>query len=180
MLDSLIGPGSGGAQIQPKEEAPANDALGPLQAVAKGEPPAVFADLSKPTPAIELIANNLQALGQLGLQLYRGQNAVVLFNPQIVPPETVKQADQTGQLASVAAPLDSLLSGEGSEQAPAAEGAPEAAQPSAQPTVAPAPAQEKTKLSGLRIKGLMDNEAPSDRPAPGQGKILNGLLKRAV
>jgi hypothetical protein len=204
MIDSLFGTGqTGGAQLTP----PATAALGPeaggaapeaslniaeappVKAVLAGEPPALWASTEEPNLGALFVSENLPALGQLGLGLYRGKDRVVLFNQQMLPPEKIKALDAAGQLDSISAPIDSLLGaaspapGPGVSGAPAGAGAAGNALPASAPAPAPAPAPPVApagpQAAAMRIQQLQP-KTPSERPLPGQGVVINGLMRRAA
>jgi hypothetical protein len=194
---SQIGPEQGAAPIEkPEENSGEGDVANsaPVKALMTGKPPAVWASTDTPNEGALFVAKNLPAFGQLGLGLYRGKDRVVLFNPQLIPAAKVKALDGAGQLDTLAAPIDTLLapaadSPAGPESAPgnapglSAPAGPVAAAPGpAAPAPAPAPMAgihaSPPSASMARLQQLQP-KAPSERPLPGQGAVINGLLRRA-
>lgn len=182
------------SNIGPEQSAPASPApettdtdlgtlaeLPPVRALLEGNPGAIYAPEGINTPLTQTIGQNFKKMGELGLALYRSPNKVmVMFNPNVVDPDDLRAADKAGKLDTVAKPLAAF---EG-EQAPVAgSAAPAAPSPVGAPV---APINEgltpraQSKLAGERLSALKDNPAPSKRPVPGAGRILNGLIERAV
>lgn len=152
--------------------------LPPVQAVLAGQPPAVYVpavELSQQSPVVQTLAANMEGLAELGLSIYRATDKVVLFNPELVGEDQLRQADESGQLESLASPLESLMGGEGSPAPQTPAGA-----PTPTPGAATITPRTQAKLAGTRLQHLIDDDKPSERKIPGGGKILNSLLKRAV
>ena len=204
MIDSLIGPTQTGGAVLERPAAPPAPAATtpspevdpkvanspPIQAVLAGNPPAVWADTENPGAGAVFIAQNLPSFGQLGLGLYRAPDKAVLFNQQVLSPEQVKQMDASGELDSVAPPIESFFpnlpteaqASEGTMPSPDAAVAPEAVSGAAGGIPAGLPGgipPAAPKATAMRLEQLQP-KAPSQRPAPGQGLVLNGLLRRAA
>lgn len=186
---SLIGPESSATAAAPASPAAPSlmdvgqlAELPPVRALLEGKPAAIYAEEGINTPLTQTIGQNFKKIGELGLALYRSPNKkMIMFNPQAIDVNELRQADNEGKLDSVAISLEAFEAG----------GAPTAAQtaasaPAPQPGVAPAPLTKgltpraQSKLAGTRIGALMDDESPSKRKVPGGGKILNSLMERAI
>lgn len=186
--NSLIGPDQADAATAATPETNTGELpvdqiaeLPPVRAVLEGKPAAIYADETVNSPLAHTIGKNFKKVGELGLALYRSPNkVVVMFNPAVLDPSDLRAADRAGKLDDVAVSMASFESTGAPKTPESAPGAPEPV------SGAPAPVSEgltpraQSKLAGKRITALMDDEAPSKRPVPGAGKILNGLLERAV
>lgn len=199
MIDSLIGPATqtgGGAVLTQPSATPAKTPAAassvanspPVQALLSGQPPALWASTETPNAGAVFIAENLPSFGELGLGFYRGKDKAVLFNQSMLSPDQVKQLDATGELDALAAPMESFFAGTDSGQGPAGPDAPEPVfGPAGAVPVSAAPAPASTAgvppaapgATAMRLEELQP-KAPSQRPAPGQGLVLNGLLRRAA
>jgi hypothetical protein len=125
----------------------------------------------------EVVARLQSALPRAGLGLAEAPKsaAFVVYNPQMVSPEEIAQADEAGQLDSIAAPIQSGQGAAG--QAPVQDVVPnDTPSPTANVIAANSPAS--TALAPIRAAAT--NPVPaSQRAMPSQG-ILDGLTKRAV
>jgi hypothetical protein len=168
----------------------------PVKEIVSGQIPGVYVPVAqaKDDPLWNLLKLNFPALGKLGLSVYKSADSskVALFNPASVP--DIKSLDQQGQLDKTLSPLDQFSNEKIDLGALRSQGAPAAAPasgstdlgvtPSAAPApsmsaAAPAPAGAQNKLASSRL-GALTLDQPTEGPKPGQGRIINGLLKRAV
>lgn len=161
-----------------------------MQAVVAGSPGAFSAVLSQfeKRPEAKIILANKDNLMQAGFGLYRsldGQTGVV-FNQLFLSPDEVKMADQQGQLQIIAPPFDQLnmeVASAGMDNPVLAEGArPEgfaagAAAPSAGPPPMAASAQKS--VATKRANNLQPG-SPTSGPVPGEGRLLNNILKPVI
>ena len=183
---SDLGPEQGAALAENPEQNSVADSVA-VKAILSGQPPALWASTETPNEGALFIADNIPQLGQLGLGLYRGNDKIVLFNPQVLPAEKVKTLDKTGELEKMAAPFDQFLAPPEAAPAPGAT-APEtgvgaapagaAAPPVPPPSVGGIPTSPPSTQT-MRLQELQP-QTPSQRPLPGQGVVINGLLRRAV
>lgn len=167
-----------------------------MQAVFAGSPAAFSASLKdfEKRPEAKLIVQNKDALMKAGMGLYRslGGDLGVIFNQLKLSGEQLKSADQAGKLLELAPPFDQVnqqvaSSGEGNPVLSAADPAgmagftpPAASQMnSAVRGPAPLPASSQKALTNARIKNQMLGK-PTDGPKPGQGRILNNILKSPI
>jgi hypothetical protein len=149
-----------------------------LQLLMNGSPPATVAPRDAGFPELKVVEKYIQDLGEAGFGLYptKDEKSVVFFNGLYVTPEDVKAADEAGTLDSIAVPYEELRGAVGMQSETADEGS-----PSAPPSSAPAPANTPTKkkLATARTKNLTLGQ-PTSGPVPGQGRILNNILKPVV
>lgn len=152
-----------------------------LQLLMNGSPPATIAPKDAEFPELDTVAKHMKELSAAGFGVYptKDKQNVVFYNALYVSPEDVKKADEDGKLDSIAVPYEELrtaLSGEaapvGGEASPAAPAAP--AQAGSPPN-----ASTENKLSTARTNNLSVG-APTSGPVPGQGRILNNILKPVV
>jgi hypothetical protein len=161
-----------------------------MQAVVAGSPGAFSAVLSQfeKRPEAKIISSNKDNLMKAGFGLYRsldGQKGAV-FNQLFVSPEEIQAADQAGQLETIAPAFDQLnmeVAGAGAANPVLAEGArPEgfragAAAPAAGPPPMAASAQKS--VATKRANNLQPG-SPTSGPVPGEGRLLNTILKPVV
>jgi len=161
-----------------------------LQLLMQGSPPATIAPKDSKFPELATVGKHLKDLGKAGFGIYQTKDKanVVVFNGLLVTPDEVKAADEAGTLDQIAAPYDQLR-GEfaaGAEEAGGTAGTPEAgggvsagvttaAASGGQPA---APAAQRA-LTSERVSNMQPG-SPTSGPAPGQGRILNSLLKPVV
>lgn len=150
-----------------------------LQLLMNGSPPATFASRDAQFPELDVVAKHLKDLGKAGFGLYESRDGanIVMFNGLYVTPDELKAADEAGQLASVAVPYEELRSAFDQPSAPAGEpGA--APAPAAPPVASGGPAPQKS-VTTARAKNISAG-SPTSGPVPGQGRILNNILKPVV
>lgn len=155
-----------------------------MNALLQGKPAAVYVQNESPPPEAQLILDHADALGEAGFRIYPSTTkpVTVFFNALVLPPEELKAADEGGTLDTVAVPFEELQevfagARKGVEAAPTDESA-----ASAPPNAAPAPASApptNPKLNAARIKNMSPG-TPTSGPAPGQGRLLNNILKPVV
>lgn len=168
--------------------------LHPIQALIAGTPAAVsmHVDAFKKTDEAKDIVKNADQLKEAGFGFYRSLNHTtgVIFNALHVHPEDLLAADKAGKLEQIAPPWNRVahavsksglghpaLSGKGVPQAPATATPPPP--PQSGQMVAPEPASAQTKTQTARLMALQPG-APTSGPAPGQGRLLNSILKPVV
>lgn len=166
-------------------------AAGPLLA---GSPPALSVKIKEmdETEEGKVISESAGPMQAAGLFFYRALDKAtgVIGNSLYIAPETVKQADEAGQLASVApawnmvgqeasrnASINPVLTAGAPPAAAAMAPAPEPPQTASGRLPSP-PASTQTRLAGARAKNLQEGSPTSGRAA--QGRLLNNLLKPAI
>lgn len=166
--------------------------LPPFRALLEGSPPAVKVTQEEfqADPAIKMIQGHSESLLYSGFGFYQPKdgNSSVIYNSRFIDGNALKIADDKGQLDKIATPYSELKNffaenlGEAgvNPEASAAPVAPEvSAAPSSQPGGAPAPDSSQTKLASARVRNLATG-APTSGPAPGQGRVLNNILKSTI
>lgn len=164
----------------------------PVKQIVEGEIPGVYVNASeKDDPLWSFLKINLPVIGKLGLGVYKSADSskVALFNPETVP--DIKSLDAQGQLDSQLVPFSQFagqkvdlgaLRGQPKTEATGSTtdlGVQPAASPTpAQPIPSTPPATGK-KLATTRLANLTPDQ-PTEGPRPGAGRLINGLLKRAV
>lgn len=157
-----------------------------MQAVVAGSPGAFSAVLSQfeKRPEAKIIAANSDGLMKAGFGLYRsldGQTGAV-FNQLFVSPDEIKAADAAGQLQTIAPPFDQLnmeVGQSGANNPVMAEGArPEgfAAGAAGPPPMA---ASAQKSVATKRANNLQLG-SPTSGPVPGEGRLLNNILKPVI
>jgi len=179
-------------QAQPAPALPKNLIKYPaIQGLLAGMPPALsdqIADLKK-KPIGKDLETNKEMLQKAGLMFYRSisGDTGVIFNALHIHPQDLLAADKAGKLKQIAPDLDKIdheLGKAGknhpilSMQAP--PGGPAAPIPQAPPQspqmVPPAPASAQRKLMAARVMSAAPG-APTSGPMPGQGRLLNSILR---
>lgn len=166
-----------------------------FQGLLAGAPVAVSASIEDFTKRPEgiLISKNKDSLLAAGIGLYRSLagDLGVLFNQAYINGEDLKTADKEGKLAEVAPSFDAVnqqmsASGDanpilnaqtptGIKQPGAPSILPPVASTEAPPTGPMAPPTPQ-KAIGAKMRNLAMG-SPTSGPAPGQGRILNSILK---
>lgn len=163
-----------------------------FQALIAGAPAAVSANLAalEKKPEAKIIAQSKDSLMGAGIGLYRSLDGAngVFFNQLFVSPDEIKAADQAGTLMELAPPFDQvnaevaksgganpvLTAGErpqGFKTAPTPSPG-----PMAPPPVAPPSASAQKTAANQRMKNLQPG-APTSGPVPGEGRLLNTILR---
>lgn len=144
----------------------------------RGSPPAVSAPREPRTPEYDVIERNAESLLASGFGFYRplDDSGTVVFNTQFISAEELQVADKSGKLDQLTTPVGELTAAFNAElgddgATPAAAAAPPPAPMSPTPVV--------PQVNNLRKTNLQQG-APTSGPAPGQGRILNNILKSAV
>jgi pyruvate dehydrogenase E2 component (dihydrolipoamide acetyltransferase) len=156
-----------------------------MNALLQGTPPAVSAPVSLKTPEVETLRKNAAALSRVGFGFYRSKDGKqdVMYNTAYLDPGAVRVADQKGQLDTIAPPITDLISHINEAVKGGAPAAPEAAPaPAAPPAPIIAPggvSGAEKKLQTARIKNATLG-SPTSGPVPGQGRLLNNILKTSV
>lgn len=183
------------APAQSATPAPAEDAGGipdevleipEFAGLLRGTPPAVWAENGVKTPEGDIIVKNQKALEEAGFGFYNSpdKKTNVVFNSQYTSLPEIEKMDKAGKLRQFATPLDELRGSfapaDEAAAAPADGSAPADAGMTPAP-VAPVPpaASLDKKLATARIDNLGAG-APTSGPVPGQGRILNSILKPTV
>lgn len=165
-----------------------------MGALFAGKPPALSAHLKnfEKRPEAKLIMENREPLMKAGMGFYRSLSGDlgVVFNQLYIHPDQLKAADKMGKLLSVAPPFDTVnhaISKLGPADHPVlnhngivpqtAQPAPPAAPP--QFSGNPMPAAAQKKLATARIANLRP-PSPTSGPAPGQGQLLQSILKPVI
>lgn len=175
--------------LSPKDESKAKIPdqvlqLPAFRALLEGSPPAVKVTQAEfqSDPAVAMIQGFAEPLLYSGFGFYQpkdGQSSVI-YNSRFIDGNALKIADEKGKLDTVAAPYSELKAffdqniGEATEAGPTVS-----ASPQSQPMGAPAPASSQTQLANARIANLAPGQ-PTSGPAPGQGRVLNNILKATV
>lgn len=165
-----------------------------MGALFAGEPPALSAHLKnfEKRPEAKLIMENREPLMKAGMGFYRSLSGDlgVVFNQLYIHPDQLKAADKVGKLLSVAPPFDTVnhaVSKMGPADHPVLNHAgviPPTVKP-APPVVPPQfagnpmPASAQKKLATARIANLRP-PSPTSGPAPGQGQLLQSILKPVI
>lgn len=164
--ESLEQPKEPAIPVNKPEEATLPPPLPQLQA---GEVPAVLVppitQQMMSDPMIDAVVSNFPKLGELGLEYYEAQDlSTVLYNPDLVTAEQLKEADKNGTLAQIAQPLGAV-SGEGASVAsPAAQSAPLATE---QLPAGPSEGQ----LQKARVQNLTPKQVSPVQPKPVTGQL---------
>lgn len=174
----------------PKETADAQGAGLPedvlkipaIAALMAGSPPATYAAENSKSPELSVLEKNIDPLTKAGFGLYRTKDKAnfVLFNNLLITPDEVKKADEGGNLDSIAAPFDDLnkamsVGFKGGEDEGEGEAAPTPASPAGNP---PSTAAQK-KTQNARLKNIQPG-SPTEGAKPGQGRVLNNIIKSVV
>lgn len=158
-----------------------------VQGILEGRPAAVY-DVTKgsKTPAIEAITKNYQALADAGIGFYQSKDGAisVAYNTQFISPEEIEKADAEDKLTEIAEPIGSVLGAydavlNESAATPATDGQVNPATSAAPAPTGAAPAPVERKLTTARLQNIALG-SPTSGPAPGAGRVLNNVLKRAV
>lgn len=150
-----------------------------ISAVLEGSPPAVFAEAGSTSPELKALEKNIDPLKEAGFGFYRTKDKknFVMFNSLFLTPEEVKQADESGNLESVASSFDEVNGAMSEGFAGSAEGA-----PAAPPTPAagtPPPASAQRNLMTKRVNNASPG-SPTSGARPGQGRVLNNIQKSVI
>lgn len=152
-----------------------------IAALMAGSPPATYAPKDSKSPELSVLEKNLKELTKSGFGLYRTKDKenFVLFNNLLVSPDEIKAADAQGKLDSIAAPFDQLNKdmsvGFKGGESESENAAPAPAAPAGNP---PSSAAQK-KTQNARLKNIQVG-GPTDGPRPGQGRVLNNIIKSVV
>lgn len=144
----------------------------PLPDIQSGKTPAVLVPpITKEMladPLIDSVVNHFDQLSELGIGYYEAADqSTVLFNPEKVTEEQLKEAEQNGTLAQLAPPLGS--------PAPADQPAAQSAPLAAEQLQAQAPAGE-AKLETARIQNVAPRQVSPIQPRPVTGQLARRPL----
>ena len=174
---------------QPPPVPPIVDKNPLVQAVYLGILPAVSAPDVEGVTVLDEISKQHQQIADAGLDFYLtlDKSRVVLFNPEQISGDQVREADAAGQLATVAPDYQAVLTALGKkdllEDAPAkqanmgASASPVNATPAQTPM--PSPSATNDTLSTAR-KNNLTQRSPTSGSRPGAGQIVNKIINRAV
>ena len=168
-----------------------------VQALLAGSPAAVSAPIAgfEKTPEGKAIVQNKDTLMNMGLAFYRSLSGDlgVVFNQMKLPGAELQAADKAGKLLEIAPPIQQvsqamssagvdhpLLNGAGAPTG-AATAAPSpipAGPPPGAGPIVPTSSAKKTqdKILATKMANLPPG-SPTSGPKPGQGRILNQILK---
>lgn len=151
-----------------------------LQLLMNGSPPATFAARDAQFPELETVAKHIKDLGEAGFGVYGTQDGtnIVVFNGLYVTPEELKAADEAGQLANIAVPYEELRSAFDQPSGPASAPA-DGSTVTAPPMPSSGGAAPPPSVTTARAKNISVG-TPTSGPVPGQGRILNSILKPVV
>lgn len=145
----------------------------------QGKPPAVWASKDSTAPEVKVFAEHMPELAKLGFGAYitKSQPGAVLFNMAHIDPKQIVLADEKGELSAVAPPIEevNVAIADGLKASPPAPA--EAPMPAGAPMAAPTPTNKP--LNTARIKNVTPG-SPSSGPVPGQGRVMNSILKEAI
>lgn len=141
----------------------------PLPQLQAGELPAVLVppitQEMMADPVIDAVVTNFPRLGELGLDYYEAQDmSTVLYNPELVSLEQLKEADTNGTLPQIAQPLGAVSGQPPAATAPAAQNAPLATE---QLPAAPAEAG----LQKARVQNMAPRQVSPIQPKPVTGQL---------
>lgn len=181
LADIPIEPVEPAAPVQPETPPVADDLLPPevenlpvVQAVALGQPPAIFATAEDKSPSIAILAKAAPALPKAGLALFSNKKIGVLYNPQIVSTQEIAKAVRDDTIDTIAVPID-MFEGAVAE----IQGGGEPAAPAMGSAGVPVPSPKTgQKITTARLKNLQPS-TPTSGPKPGMG-LLSDLLKPAI
>lgn len=193
VLGAPSAPVSAPAPVSPPAEIPPSTeggipedvlALPEFSGLLEGKPAAVYVDKGFQSPETQVIMQHTKELADAGFGFYTSQDGKtnVIFNTQYVSPEEIQKAEADGKLRDLATPFTELKASFDAvtgAAAPPDASAPPAAASVSSPAPAPAPAGVQKKLASARLKNVTPG-GPTSGPVPGQGRILNSILKQPV
>lgn len=173
-----------------------------VQQVLVGNPPGFRVPPGYFYPDLKPLQTHMPELLKGGLRIYKAESTgdAVFHNPVLLPTEELKAIDAAGKLdqyipeyGQMTGQLPTELSDEEAmkefadsedthRRIVAAGMVPTGSaggSQTPQPSAPPAPAAVQNRIAASRSAALQPG-APSSGPAPGGGRILNGLLKTAV
>lgn len=197
-IDAAAPPVAPTEEAAPTEETPLTDEILQMpafQGLLAGQPVAVsviIKEFSK-RPEGDILQANKAALPASGIGLYRSiaGDLGVLFNQAYISGEEIKTADKDGTLAELAPSFDAVnqqLSASGDANPILNAQPPTGVKPSGAPSILPPVASTEAppagpmapptpqKAIGAKMRNLAMG-SPTSGPAPGQGRILNSILK---
>jgi hypothetical protein len=148
----------------------------------RGTPPAVWAENGVKSPEGDIIVKNQKPLAEAGFGFYNSpdKKTNVVFNSQFTSLPEIEAMDKAGKLRDFATPIDDLRAAfAGSEAPPEGAAAPPAPGGPAQVAPVPPNASLDKKLATARISNAQPG-SPTSGPVPGQGRILNSIMKPTV
>lgn len=183
-------------QEQAAELPPALLKLHPIQALIAGTPPAVSAPISsfKHAEEAKTIVQRAPQMQEAGFGFYKSLNneTGAIYNALHIHPADLQAADKAGKLEQLAPPwnrVDHVISQSGKNHPALSRTAVPSALASPTPVAPPQagsgmmpkpePAAAQTRQATARLMALQPG-APTSGPAPGQGRLLNSILKPVV
>lgn len=147
-----------------------------MAGLLRGTPPAIWSEHGVKTPETEVIVKHQNELANAGFGFYNSpdKKTNVIFNTQFTSLPEIQAMDKAGKLREFATPLADVTAAFSGAGAPPAEG--QSAPPQA---IAPANPSMDAKLATQRVNNLGPGD-PTSGPLPGQGRILNSILKPTV
>jgi hypothetical protein len=148
----------------------------PLPDVVAGNIPAVLVppvnEATMTEPVVDAIVKNFDRLPEMGLETYELPDmSTVVFNPQLVTEDQIKEAQANGTLPQLAMPA---VGGAEPAEAPAPAAAQQA--PLAQATLTGPPPVNQSRLTTARVQNFAPRQVSPVEPKP----VLNALGKRAI
>jgi hypothetical protein len=139
----------------------------PLPQIASGEVPAVLVPPITPEslemPVVASIVENFGRMAELGIEFYEAADlSTVLYNPEKVTVESLKEAEANGTLGQLAVPLDAAASA--LPEALAAE------QPAAAPLQG-VKAPANSRLTTARMRNIAPKQVSPIQPNPLEGQL---------
>lgn len=145
----------------------------------EGKPAAIYDLANSKIPPIEAITRNAKLLTETGINFYKSKDGAlsVMFNSQFISQKELEKADKDGKLTEIAEPLASVMAAYDSVLSESA--APAGSAPSASPAPQSPNTPINKRLTTARLQNL-EPGSPTSGPAPGGGRIINEVLRRAV
>ena len=188
IIDSLL-PASGGQPPSETSAAPVAD-FGSrptliLRGIASGQLPGAYVPKNAAPVKSDLTPEDLT---QAGISIYKTRDpqvSAVLFNPETISEKQVAHLDTAGKITSVFPSTATLLAGPSGAPADAAAPTDGSGDSEAAMTVPVLPrpnfgGMSPATMTNSRMMALNGGSEPSKRLVPGAGKIINGLMERAV
>jgi hypothetical protein len=153
-----------------------------IYGLLNGAPPAVYAEKSRQDPEIRTVVKHSKELIAAGFGFYPSldKKLTVLYNGSYVSEESLKKADDAGQLTRVVPSYDEVKSSFESAISGEAPGGSLPGAPTT-PTAGSAPPSSRVlnTLATARTKNLQPG-SPTSGPVPGGGRILSNILRPTI
>lgn len=143
-----------------------------MTGLLQGKPAAVSSPEGVKDPDIDLVLKNAKPLMSAGFGFYRSKTEMVnvLFNGAYITGEELRKADDEGKLEEVAPPFKDVKASFANATAAA---------PPQQSAPPPSSPPLNRKLATARVNAVKPG-APTSGSMPGQGRILNSIVKPVV